>query len=54
MDEKKIEELAERLVELIDPWDREYATVEDLVNDIKNDPLSVIEYLADRLEEALA
>ena len=55
MDEKRyerIQKVAQKLYDLIDPWDCDYATVDDFVIDIGDDPLSVIEYLADRLEEA--
>jgi hypothetical protein len=44
--------LAERLFNLVDPWERDYETVDDIANDIKNDPETVIEYLMDLLEEA--
>jgi hypothetical protein len=47
----KIQKLAERLYNLIDPWDRECESADDIANDIKTDPESVIEYLLDLQEE---
>lgn len=44
------QKLAQRLYNYVDPWDRDYETVDDIVNDIKNDPLTVIEYLLDIVE----
>ena len=49
-DKVKIMDLANKLYNLIDPWERDYETVDDLANDIENDPLLVIEYLIDLLE----
>lgn len=46
-----IQKLAERIFNYVDPWDRDYNTVDDIANDIKNDPDVVIEYLMDLLEE---
>lgn len=45
-----IQQLAERIYNYVDPWDRDYETVDDIANDIKNDPETVIEYLLDLLE----
>jgi hypothetical protein len=45
------QKLAERIYNYVDPWDRDYATVDDIANDIKNDPETIIEYLMDLLEE---
>lgn len=47
----RIQKLAERLYNYADPWDIEYATIGDIANDIKNDPLAIIEYLMGLLEE---
>ena len=49
-DAAQIQKLAERLYNYVDPWDRDYETVDDIANDIKNDPDTVIEYLMDILE----
>ena len=49
-DNIKIQQLAERIYNYVDPWDRDYETVDDIANDIKNDPEAVIEYLMDLLE----
>ena len=49
-DEIKIQKLAERIYHYVDPWDRDYETVDDIVKDIKDDPDAVIEYLMDILE----
>lgn len=46
------QKLAERIYNYVDPWERDYETVDDIVNDIKNDPETVIEYLIDLLNEA--
>ena len=45
------QKLAERLFNYVDPWDRDHESVDDIANDIKNDPEAVIEYLMDLLEE---
>lgn len=45
------QKLAERIFNFVDPWDRDYGTVDDIANDIKKDPEAVIEYLMDLLEE---
>lgn len=47
-----IQKLAERIYNYVNPWDRDYETVDDIANDIKNDPDLIIEYLMDQLEEA--
>lgn len=52
MDNIQVQKLAERLYNYVDPWDRDYETVDDIANDIKQDPLIVIEYLMDLLENA--
>ena len=49
-DEIKIQKLAERIYNYVDPWDLDYETVDDIVKDIKDDPDAVIEYLMDILE----
>lgn len=49
-DNIKIQQLAERIYNYVDPWDRDYETVDDIANDIKNDPETVVEYLLDILE----
>lgn len=46
-----IQKLAKRIYNYIAPWDRDYETVDDIANDIKNDPDLIIEYLMDQLEE---
>ena len=51
MDNIAIQKLAERIYNYVAPWDRDYETVDDIVNDIKNDAPTVIEYLMDLLEE---
>ena len=49
-DKVMIMDLAKRLYNLVAPWDRDYETVDDIANDIENDPELVIEYLLDLLE----
>lgn len=51
-DNIKIQQLAERICNYVDPWNRDYETVDDIANDIKNDPDLIIEYLMDLLAEA--
>lgn len=46
----RITEIAERIYELADPWERDYEP-DDIAGQIVNDPLAVIEYLLDRLED---
>lgn len=41
---------AQRIYDLVDPWDRDGYTVEDIARTIKDDPLAIIEDLLDRLE----
>ena len=43
-------ELAERLYDLVDPWDRDDATQDDFVRELENDPLAIISDLLDRLD----
>ena len=50
MDNIDVQKLAERIYNYVDPWDRDYETVDDIANDIKQDPLAVIEYLMDLLD----
>lgn len=45
----RITELAERIYELIDPWEREVEP-DDIAGHIIDYPLEVIEYLVERLE----
>lgn len=45
-----IQELAQRIYNYMAPWDREYKTVDDIAEDIKNDPAAVIQYLMDELQ----
>lgn len=46
-----IEDLANRLYTITDPWDREYASVQEVANAIEADPLGVIDYLVTWIEE---
>ena len=46
-----ISKLAERLYDLIDPWDRDYKDINEIADDIKTDPETVIAYLLDVIEE---
>ena len=50
MDNIKVQKLAERIFNYVDPWDRDCETVDDIANDIKQDPLTVMEYLMDLLD----
>ena len=47
MDEER---LAERLYDLIPPWDREDGTVEDVLKQMHENPNDIIEYLLDRID----
>jgi len=49
-DKNKIQEIAERIYNIIDPWDREF-TVDELAEEIAADPIATIEGLLDRIEE---
>lgn len=51
MDDKKIEELTKRLVDIIPPWDKEEGIEEATRETIINNPLCVIEFLLDFYEE---
>ena len=46
-----IMDLANRLYTFTDPWDREYASVQEVANAIEADPLGVIDYLMTWIEE---
>lgn len=48
---KSVEGLAQRLCDLIDPWDCEYRTIDDFIIDLQDDPLGIIEYLLDKIQE---
>lgn len=50
-EEKKLRELAERIFNLADPWDRDEVTMESIEKAIKEDPEAVIEKLLDTIEE---
>lgn len=43
-------ELAERIYNIMDPWEREF-TVEEIAHDIADGPLMCIKWLLDRIEE---
>lgn len=49
-DRERIHDLASKLYYLIEPWDRDYETIDDIANDMENDPDLIIEYLLDLLE----
>ena len=49
-DKNKIHQIAERIYNIIDPWDREF-TVDELAEEIVADPIATIEGLLDRIEE---
>lgn len=49
-EEKKLRELAERIFNLADPWNRDEVTMESTEKAIKEDPQSVIEMLLDTIE----
>jgi hypothetical protein len=50
-----MEDIAKRILDLIPFWDREKDTeaeaLENVINSINNDPLDVIEYLLDYIDE---
>ena len=50
MNDKQVKEIARRLEQLIDPWDRDWQTAEEMEEEIKNDPAAVINYLIDYIE----
>ena len=47
-------QLAKRIYEILDPWDRDDATPESIAEDIKNDPLETIEFLINLVEDLQA
>lgn len=49
-EERKVKDLASRVFDLVAPWDREDETEESTAELIKNDPLAVIEFLLDQIE----
>lgn len=50
MKKEEVKQIAKRLEELIDPWDRDYKTAEEMEADIEVDPAAVINYLIDFIE----
>lgn len=49
-EERKLKDLASRVFDLVAPWDREDETEESTAELIKSDPLAVIEFLLDQIE----
>lgn len=49
----KLTEVATRIYNLVDPWEREQ-TPEEIAEDIKNDPTGAISYLLDLIDELTA
>jgi len=47
------QELAQRIYDYTDPWERE-STVEEIAETIKTDPEAVISYLMDIIEDLTA
>ena len=47
---EKVNELAKRLWDYTDPWDREDTTVEDVARQIEEHPLDVIQHLLNLLD----
>lgn len=47
----EVHEMAEKIYDLYDKWDKADYTVEDVEWAIRNTPLAVIEYLVGRIEE---
>lgn len=45
------ERLAERIYNKIPSWDREDGTVKDVIEQMRNNPYDVIEYLLDMMDE---
>lgn len=54
MTEMHRNQLAQRIYDITDPWDRDEATPENIAHDIKTDPLAVIEYLINLVEDLQA
>lgn len=50
--ENRVSEIAKRIYDLVDPWDREWATESEIMDEIRERPLEVIEYLIDMLDES--
>jgi len=53
-DRVKLNELAKRLYDLFDPWDRLDMTPADFAKVIQADPLGTIEHLLDTIDELRA
>lgn len=49
-DENRLQQIAKRIYDMIDPWEREF-TIDELAQDITADPLATIEGLLDSIEE---
>lgn len=47
-------QLAQRIFDLLDPWDRDDATPESIAEDIKKSPLETIEFLINLVEDLQA
>lgn len=45
-------ELAERIYTYFDPWDLEYSSVDEIEENIKEDPTAVISFLLDTIENS--
>lgn len=52
MNREELKELAARLYEIEDPWERCDYTTDDVLEQLENDPISIIKRLVERLEEA--
>lgn len=50
VNENKIKELAERVFNLLEPWERIDTSVEETANCIRENPLAAIEFLLDLAE----
>ena len=48
--EAKIKELAERIYNTLDPWDKAETSVEETEKCLQDDPLAAVEYLLEIVE----
>ena len=48
--EAKIKELAERIYNTLDPWDKAETSIEETTECLKDDPLAAVEYLLEIVE----
>ena len=51
---ERLQEVAKRILNIADPWERDDLTPADVVRVIKSDPIGVIEHLLSTIEDLQA